>query len=54
MDIKYPEFSGVETDDLVIDDLRDPYVCRSVTGVKFDEVYKFASEMGGADRYLLT
>lgn len=48
VDLKYPEFSEVEADDFVIGDLRDPNVCRSVVDTKFDEVYQFAADMGGA------
>jgi nucleoside-diphosphate-sugar epimerase len=48
VDLKYPEFCGVEADDFVIGDLRDPYVCRQVVDQKFDEVYQFAADMGGA------
>ena len=48
VDLKYPEFSEIEADDFVIGDLRDPYVCRSVVDMKFDEVYQLAADMGGA------
>jgi len=48
VDLKYPEFSKAEADDFVIGDLRDPYVCRSVVDMKFDEVYQLAADMGGA------
>lgn len=48
VDLKYPEFSETEADDFVIGDLRDPYVCRSVVDMKFDEVYQLAADMGGA------
>lgn len=48
VDLKYPEFCGVEADDFVIGDLRDPYICRYVVDQKFDEVYQFAADMGGA------
>ena len=48
VDLKYPEFREVEADDFVIGDLRDPYVCRSVVDMKFDEVYQLAADMGGA------
>ena len=48
VDLKYPEFSEVEADDFVIGDLRDPYVCRYIVDTKFDEVYQFAADMGGA------
>jgi nucleoside-diphosphate-sugar epimerase len=48
VDLKYPEFSETEADDFIIGDLRDPYVCRQVVDTKFDEVYQFAADMGGA------
>ena len=48
VDLKYPEFSETEADDFVIGDLRDPQLCRSVVDRKFDEVYQFAADMGGA------
>ena len=53
VDLKYPEFCEVEADDFVIGDLRDPYFCRSVIDTKFDEVYQFAADMGGAG-YIFT
>lgn len=48
VDLKYPEFGETEADDFVIGDLRDPYICRHVIDRKFDEVYQFAADMGGA------
>jgi len=50
VDLKYPEFSETEADDfvIVIGDLRDPYTSRSVVDRRFDEVYQFAADMGGA------
>jgi len=48
VDLKYPEFCEVEADDFVIGDLRDPDVCKAVVDTKFDEVYQFAADMGGA------
>jgi len=48
VDLKYPEFSETEADDFVIGDLRDPYTSRSVVDRRFDEVYQFAADMGGA------
>jgi nucleoside-diphosphate-sugar epimerase len=48
VDLKYPEFSPVEADDFVLGDLRDPYICKQVVDQKFDEVYQFAADMGGA------
>jgi nucleoside-diphosphate-sugar epimerase len=48
VDLKYPEFSETHADDFVIADLRDPYLCRQVMDMRFDEVYQFAADMGGA------
>jgi nucleoside-diphosphate-sugar epimerase len=48
VDIKYPEFSETQADDFVIGDLRDPQICRSIVDRRFDEVYQFAADMGGA------
>lgn len=48
VDLKYPEFSDTVADDFVIGDLREQVVCRQVVDRKFDEVYQFAADMGGA------
>jgi nucleoside-diphosphate-sugar epimerase len=48
VDLKYPEFSETQADDFIQGDLRDPVVCRSAVDQKFDEVYQFAADMGGA------
>ncbi|GAG15120.1 unnamed protein product, partial [marine sediment metagenome] len=48
VDLKYPEFAETEADDFVVGDLRDQYLCRQVVDRKFDEVYQFAADMGGA------
>ena len=48
LDLKYPEFWETCADDFVIGDLRDQYLCRQVIDRKFDEVYQFAADMGGA------
>lgn len=48
VDLKFPEFWETMADDFVIGDLRDPYLCRQVVDKKFDEVYQFAADMGGA------
>jgi nucleoside-diphosphate-sugar epimerase len=48
VDLKYPEFSETQADDFVIGDLRDPIICRQIIDRKFDEVYQFAADMGGA------
>jgi nucleoside-diphosphate-sugar epimerase len=48
VDLKFPKFSETAADDFVIGDLRDPELCRSIIDRKFDEVYQFAADMGGA------
>jgi len=48
VDLKYPEFDATEADDFLIEDLRDPYICRQIIDRRFDEVYQFAADMGGA------
>ena len=48
VDLKYSQFWDTKADDFVIGDLRDPYLCRQVVDRKFDEVYQFAADMGGA------
>lgn len=48
VDIKYPEFWETMADDFVIGDLRDQYLCRQIVDRRFDEVYQFAADMGGA------
>jgi len=48
IDLKFPEFCETRADDFVIADLRDSLICRSLFDRKFDEVYQFAADMGGA------
>jgi len=48
VDLKYPEFSDTQADDFIQGDLRDIFVCRSAIDQKFDEIYQFAADMGGA------
>ena len=48
IDLKYPEFGETHADDFVVGDLREQQVCRSVIDRRFDEVYQFAADMGGA------
>ena len=47
-DLKYPEFGETRADDFIMGDLRDPYLVRDIVDRKFDEVYQFAADMGGA------
>ncbi|UWZ86122.1 NAD-dependent epimerase/dehydratase family protein [Occallatibacter riparius] len=53
VDLKYPEFSETPADDFVIGDLRDQSLCREIVDRKYDEVYQFAADMGGAG-YIFT
>jgi nucleoside-diphosphate-sugar epimerase len=53
VDLKYPEFSETHADDFLIGDLRDQQICRDVVDQKFNEVYQFAADMGGAG-YIFT
>ncbi len=48
VDLKYPKFAPTHADDFAIGDLRDPHFCRSIVDQRFDEVYQFAADMGGA------
>jgi nucleoside-diphosphate-sugar epimerase len=48
VDLKFPEFWGTAADDFVVGDLRDQYLCRQIVDRRFDEVYQFAADMGGA------
>jgi GDP-D-mannose 3',5'-epimerase len=48
VDLKFPEFSETKADDFVQGDLRDPLICRDAIDQKFDEIYQFAADMGGA------
>jgi nucleoside-diphosphate-sugar epimerase len=48
VDIKYPPYQDTEADEFIIGDLRDPLICKESADRKFDEVYQFAADMGGA------
>lgn len=48
VDLKFPEFSKTKADDFIQGDLRDPVICRDAIDQKFDEIYQFAADMGGA------
>jgi nucleoside-diphosphate-sugar epimerase len=48
VDLKYPKYSNTNAHDFVIGDLRDPYFCKSMVDRRFDEVFQFAADMGGA------
>jgi GDP-D-mannose 3',5'-epimerase len=53
VDLKFPEYREIETDDFMIGDLRDPVICREMLDRRFDEVYQLAADMGGAG-YIFT
>lgn len=53
VDLKFTEFAETEADDFAQGDLRDPHFCSHVIDRRFDEVYQFAADMGGAG-YLFT
>ena len=48
IDLKHPPYDKSEADDFMIGDLRDPYIAKEALDIKFDEVYQFAADMGGA------
>jgi GDP-D-mannose 3', 5'-epimerase len=48
IDLKFPEFDETLADDFIVGDLRNPETCRHGFDRKFDEVYQFAADMGGA------
>lgn len=48
VDQKFPEYSTTSADDFLEGDLRDPIVCSHAIDQKFDEIYQFAADMGGA------
>lgn len=52
-DLKFPEFAETEANDFVIADLREPDNCRDIVDRRFDEIYQFAADMGGAG-YIFT
>jgi len=48
VDLKYPRYEETMAEDYIVGDLRDPYVCKQAIDQKFDEIYQFAADMGGA------
>jgi len=48
VDLKYPEFGETAAHDFFLGDLRDQQLCRNVLDRRFDEVFQFAADMGGA------
>lgn len=53
VDLKHHEHQGLEIDDFVIGDLRNPELVKNVIDRDFDEVYQLAADMGGAG-YIFT
>ena len=47
-DLKRPEHAPSVADEYFIGDLTDQNFCRSVVNQRFDEIYQFAADMGGA------
>jgi len=48
VDLKFPEFSVTQADDFIMGDLREQSVCHEAIDQRFDEIYQFAADMGGA------
>jgi nucleoside-diphosphate-sugar epimerase len=48
VDLKFPGFSPTQADDFAIGDLRDRQFCAGIVDARFDEVFQFAADMGGA------
>lgn len=48
VDIKKPEYGETQADDFIMGDLRSEQVCLRSIDQKFDEIYQFAADMGGA------
>jgi len=53
VDLKLPIYGDTAADDFLVADLRDPAMCADVVDQKFDEIYQFAADMGGAG-YIFT
>jgi nucleoside-diphosphate-sugar epimerase len=53
VDMKHPEFSPTQADEFIVGDLRDADFCKQVFGIKFNEVFQLAGDMGGAG-YIFT
>lgn len=48
VDLKRPEFTNTAADDFIIADLRNQNNLKNIFDSKFDEIYQFAADMGGA------
>jgi len=53
VDLKYPEFTKTSADEFVIGNLTHQYFVSKIFDQKFDEIYQFAADMGGAG-YIFT
>lgn len=53
VDLKFPRFNETSAHDFALGDLRDQSFVASIFDRKFDEVYQFAADMGGAG-YIFT
>ena len=53
VDLKYPRFGKTRASDFAIGDLREQTFVRSVFDRRFDEIFQFAADMGGAG-YIFT
>jgi nucleoside-diphosphate-sugar epimerase len=53
VDLKYPEFTKTSADEFVIGNLTHQYFVSEILDQKFDEIYQFAADMGGAG-YIFT
>jgi len=53
VDLKYPEFTKTSADEFVIGNLTHQYFVSEIFDQKFDEIYQFAADMGGAG-YIFT
>lgn len=53
VDLKRPEFALSGADEFIVGDLRNQIFVNSIFDQKFDEVYQFAADMGGAG-YIFT
>ena len=53
VDIKFPEFAITKADEFILHDLRDVKRYNEIFNLKFDDIYQFAADMGGAG-YIFT
>lgn len=53
VDIKFPEFGITTADEFILHDLRDVKRYNEIFNLKFDDIYQFAADMGGAG-YIFT